>query len=296
MKKDNFKEIKKVLWIIMLVNIIVAVAKITIGTFVNSSSIIADGFHSVTDGASNIIGLIGISMASKPIDDEHPYGHKKYETLAGLFIVAMLVFIGGKIVIDAIIKFIYPVKPEITVESLIVMFITLVINIFITKYEYKIGMKLNSTILVSDSLHTKSDVYVTVGVIVAVLAIKLGAYSIVDSFASLVVAYFILHSAYEIFKVASNILVDSIAVEEGRIKKIAMAQENVKGVHRIRSRGTIDDMHIDMHILADSKMNIEESYKLTHKIQNDLRKEFNNNVDVIVHLEPYIESMLRKDQ
>ncbi len=275
----------------MFANIIIAFIKIIIGTFVNSSSIVADGFHSITDGSSNIIGLIGVGIAAKPIDEGHPYGHKKYETLTGLFIVGMLVFIGGKIMIDGVNKFMHPIRPEITASSLIVMLVTLCINIFVTKYEYKKGVDLNSAILISDSMHTKSDVFVTIGVIIAITAIKLGVSPLVDSFASVVVSIFIFHSAYEIFKSASDILVDGMVVEAGLIKKITMSQKNVKGVHKIRSRGTIEDMHIDMHVLADSKMSLEESHKLTHEIQDALRKEFSNNADVIVHLEPYRENM-----
>lgn len=279
----------------MFANIAVAVAKIIFGTLINSSSMTADGFHSITDGSSNIIGLIGIGIAAKPIDDDHPYGHRKFETLTGLFIVGMLVYLGFKIITDAITKFMYPVRPEITIESLIVMIITLCINIFVTKYEHRKGTALNSTILISDSMHTKSDIYVTIGVITTIIAIKLGAPPIVDPLASIIVAGFILYAAYEIFKVASGILVDSTAVDTGRIKKIAIAQEGVKGVHKIRSRGTTDDMHIDMHILADSELSLEDSHRLNHKIQDALRKELNNTVEVIVHLEPYEEDTVKKD-
>ena len=95
---------------------------------------------------------------------------------------------------------------------------------------------------------------------------KLGVPPIVDGIASLIVSGFILHAAYEIFKGASSILVDSKAVDTEKIEKIVIAKEGVKGVHKIRSRGTIDDMHIDMHILADSKLNLEESHRLKHII------------------------------
>jgi cation diffusion facilitator family transporter len=286
----NFRKIKKVLWIIMFANIAVAIAKIIMGTIINSSSMTADGFHSITDGSSNIIGLIGIGIAAKPIDDDHPYGHRKFETLTGLFIVAMLVFLGFKIITEAVTKLINPVQPEVSIESLIVMIITLCINIFVAKYEYKTGVELNSTILISDSTHTKSDVYVTIGVIVTLIAVKLGVPPIVDGVASLVVSGFILHAAYEIFKGASSILVDSKAVDTEKIEKIVIAKEGVKGVHKIRSRGTFDDMHIDMHILADSNLSLEESHRFTHEIQDDLRKQLNHNADVIVHLEPYKEN------
>lgn len=278
----------------MFANIVVAIAKIIIGTLINSSSMTADGFHSITDGSSNIIGLIGIGLASKPVDDDHPYGHKKFETLTGLFIVGMLTFLGFKIIIEAFSKFMHPIRPEITVESIIVMIITLGINIIVSKYEHRMGVMLNSTILISDSMHTRSDIYVTLGVITTLIAIKLGLPPIIDSLASIIVAAFILHAAYEIFKIASNILVDSTAVDAEKIEEITMAQEDVKGVHKIRSRGTVDDMHIDMHILADSRMSLEDSHTLTHKIQEALRKELNNNVDVFVHLEPYKEYAVKK--
>jgi len=278
----------------MFANIVVAIAKIIMGIIINSSSMTADGFHSITDGSSNIIGLIGIGVAAKPIDDDHPYGHRKFETLTGLFIVGMLVFLGFKIMTSAVTKLMNPVKPEVTIESLIVMIITLCINIFVTKYEHRKGTELNSTILISDSMHTRSDIYVTIGVIITLVAIKLGVPPIVDGIASLIVAIFIFHAAYEIFEGASSILVDSKAVDTEKIEKIVIVKEGVKGVHKIRSRGTIDDMHIDMHILADSRLNLEESHRLAHEIQDSLRKELNDNADVIVHLEPYKDDTVNK--
>lgn len=271
----------------MFANIAVAVAKIIVGTIINSSSVTADGFHSITDGSSNIIGLIGIGVAAKPIDDDHPYGHRKFETLTGLFIVAMLVFLGLKIITNGFTKLVHPVQPEVSMVSLIVMLVTLGINIFVSKYEHKKGVELNSTILISDSLHTRSDIYVTIGVIITLIAVKFGAPPIVDGIASIIVAIFIFHAAYEIFKEASSVLVDGKAIDTEKIEKIVLAEEGVKGVHKIRSRGTVNDLHIDMHIQADSKLNLEESHRFTHKIQDVLRKELDDNVDVIVHLEPY---------
>ncbi len=294
MIRNNFKKIKKVLCIIMIENILVAAAKIIMGIIINSSSMTADGFHSITDGSSNIIGLIGIGVAAKPIDDDHPYGHRKFETLTGLFIVGMLVFLGFKIMTSAVTKLMNPIKPEVTIESLIVMVITLCINIFVTKYEHRKGTELNSTILISDSMHTRSDIYVTIGVIITLVAIKLGVPPIVDGIASLIVAIFIFHAAYEIFEGASSILVDSKAIDTEKIEKIVIVKEGVKGVHKIRSRGTIDDMHIDMHILADSRLNLEEAHRLAHEIEDSLRKELNDNADVIVHLEPYKEDPVNK--
>lgn len=286
MVDGKYKSISNVLWIILFLNFIVAAAKIVMGTMINSGSMTADGFHSLTDGSSNVIGLIGIGAASKPIDKDHPYGHKKYETLTGLFIVGMLVFLGFKIISEAITKLMNPVTPEISTASFVVMFVTLCINIFVTRYEHRKGLELSSTILVSDAMHTRSDIYVTIGVITTLVAIKLGAPTVVDTIASVVVAGFILHAAYEVFKSASGILVDSQAVEAERIESVTLAQEGVKGVHKIRSRGTNDDIYIDMHVKADPNMSLVDSHKLMHEIEDAIRGELNCDVQVIIHIEP----------
>lgn len=139
MERNNFSKVRQVLFIILLANILVAILKIIIGSIIKSASMTADGFHSLADGSSNVVGLIGIHFASKPEDKEHPYGHNKYETLAGLFISVMLFFAGGKIVVDAIQRFREPVIPEITIESLMVLIFTLTVNIVVSVTEYRKG-------------------------------------------------------------------------------------------------------------------------------------------------------------
>ena len=121
----------------------------------------ADGFHSLTDGTSNIIGIIGIGFALKPRDEDHPYGHKKFETLAGLGIAMMLFFVSIDIIKGAFAKFFNPVTPNVTVESIIALVVTLIINIFVSTYENKKGKELNSDILIADSMHTRSDIFVS---------------------------------------------------------------------------------------------------------------------------------------
>lgn len=283
----NYKKVSQVLWLILFANLGVAVLKIAIGTIIQSASMTADGFHSLTDGSSNIVGLIGIRFASKPVDNDHPYGHSKFETLAGLFIAGMLFLIGGKIILDAINRFMDPVIPEITMGSLAVLLITLCINIFVCVYEYKAGRKLGSQILISDSMHTRSDIYVSIGVLVTLVCIKIGIPPIIDSMASLIVAGFIIFAAYDIFKDNSDVLVDKAAVDTEKIRHITLSFEEVKDTHKIRSRGSANDLHIDMHIVIEAEMSIKESHVLIHNIEEKIRKEINKNVQVIAHLEPY---------
>lgn len=289
MENTNYKKVKQVLLIILFANLGVALLKIIIGNSIKSASMTADGFHSISDGTSNIVGLIGIALASKPIDKEHPYGHNKFEVISGLFIGGMLLFLGFKIIIDAVTRFKNPVTPTITMVSLMVLIVTLLINILVCTYEYRIGKKLNSYILVSDSLHTKSDIFVSIGVLMTLVGVKLGLPAIIDPIASLVVAGFILHASYEVFKSTIDVLVDTAIIDEDEIREVLKEFKTIKSVHKIRSRGSESNVHIDMHIMVDPNLTVEDSHVLNHDIEDLIREKINKSAQVIVHTEPYYE-------
>jgi cation diffusion facilitator family transporter len=287
MEKANYKQVQAILFIILIANMGVAALKIAVGTMINSASMTADGYHSLTDGTSNIIGMIGNKLASKPKDEDHPYGHRKFETLTSLFICVMLFAIAGKVIIDAIDKFKNPVTPEITLESLLAMIFTLIVNIFVTVIEYRKGKKLKSQILVSDSMHTRSDIYVSVGVLATLLGVKLGLPPIIDPLASLVVSGFIIHAGYEIFTESRNILVDRSVVDIEEIKNFVLSFEQVRDVHNIRSRGSDNFVHIDLHILVEPNMTVKEAHELEHQIENGIRESLYPNAEVLAHIEPF---------
>lgn len=290
MESYNIKRVRNVLLIILFANMLVAVLKISIGSLIKSTSITADGFHSLSDGTSNIIGLIGIWYASKPVDIDHPYGHRKFETLASLFIGGMLCVVGINVAIKAFERFFNSVTPIITLESGIILVATLVINIFVSRLEYKKGKQLNSQILISDSLHTRSDIYVSIGVLATLVCIRFGLPSIIDSVASMVIAIFIFHAAYEILKETCSILVDKAVVDAEEIKEIVTEFSEVKNVHQIRSRGSQNELYVDLHIMIEPNMNIQESHALMHNIENKIKKDLCKNTQVFIHLEPYYSS------
>lgn len=284
---DNYKKVKQVLWIILFANFAVALLKIIIGNQIKSYSMTADGFHSLSDGASNIVGLIGIFFASKPKDKNHPYGHKKFEIITSLFISGMLFVIAIKIILSAVLRIANPVVPAITIESLIALIITLFINIFVCMYEYRIGTKLNSYVLISDSLHTRSDIFVSLGVLVTLVGVKLGFPVIIESIVPIIISAFIIYSAYGIFIPSIGILVDRVAVDEDYIKEIVFEFNEVRDVHNIRSRGSKSSIYIDMHVMVDPFISVEQSHDLTHKIEKQIQEEINENAQVIVHIEPF---------
>ena len=292
MNNYNFDKVKKMLWIILFANLFVAALKIIIGYIIKSTSLTADGFHSLTDGSSNIVGLVGIQFASKPVDAEHPYGHSKFETLAGLFIAVMLFVLGLKIISSSIVNLLNPTAPTVSFTSIAALLITLAINIFVSKYEYQQGKKLNSILLVSDSLHTKSDVFISIGVLLTLICIKLGVPPIIDPIASLVVSAFVLHGAYEIFTETSGVLVDQAAVTPEEVKSIIMSFPQVKDVHKIRSRGCNHSIYIDLHLLVEPLMSIENSHLLMHEIEEKLCIGLQQSVQAYIHLEPFYDERI----
>lgn len=294
MKEDIYKRVKKVLYIILVANIIVAFLKIAIGIITKSASLLSDGIHSITDASSNIIGLIGICLADKPKDKEHPYGHNKFETLSGIFISGMLFIIGGKIVLSAMNRLRNPVIPKITILSLCVLIVTLMVNLLVSIIEYKKGKELNSLILISDSMHTRSDIYVSIGVLITLIGIKFGAPVYIDSISSLIVAGFIIHAAYGIYKKNSGVLVDRVVVDTEEIKAIVLDFEQVKDIHKIRSRGSQNNLHIDMHIMVAPDLTIKESHDMVHEIEDAIKVNLNQSAQVIAHLEPYIENQSKR--
>ena len=199
----------------------------------------------------------------------------------------MMVFIALKIMGEAILNIKNPESLNMTNVSIVILVITLIINIIVSKYEYSVGKKINSYILISDSLHTKSDVYVSIGVLVTLICIKLGFPVIIDKVVSFVVGIFILHGAYEIFKSTIKILVDGAIIEENVIREIVVEFKEIKDIKNIRSRGSENDIHIDMDIMVEPDMTVEKSHELSHSIENTMRAKINQNIQVATHIEPF---------
>lgn len=283
--EDRFQKIQRVLIYILLLNWGVSAAKLIYSGVIRSVSMKADGFHSFSDGASNIIGLIGIWVASRPIDQNHPYGHKKYETLTSVAISALLFFVCFNVIREGIARFIDPVIPEVNLNAFLVMIVTMAVNIFVMVYENKKGKELKSDVLISDALHTRSDILTSASVIITLMAIKLGI-PVVDPIASLLIAIFIGYAAVQILRESARVLSDGAAIPIREIERVVLAIKGVKECHRIRSRGRADDIHIDLHILVDWKMDVHRAHHLSYAIENKIKRDFRGVTDVVVHMEP----------
>jgi cation diffusion facilitator family transporter len=283
--KGKFREIQKILIQILFLNWGVAIAKIVVGFMFGVYSMVADGFHSFSDGSSNIIGLVGLSAASKPTDEEHPYGHKKIESFTALGIIVLLLLVSYEIGEAAVRRFLNPSLPEANPLTFVVMIITMAVNYFVMTYEHRRGKELKSDILVSDSLHTRSDIYTSASVLISLVAIRLG-YPGIDTLATFVIIGFILWAAFNIAREVFNVLVDRAVVDRKKIEQLVAAIPNVRVCHKIRTRGREDDIHMDLHLSVDKAMSVEESHKLSHQVQSEIKTKIPGVTDVIIHIEP----------
>lgn len=290
----HYQKVKLILWGILGANFLVAFIKLFVGLMIQSASLTADGYHSLSDGSSNIVGLIGVGFAAKPVDEDHPYGHHKFENLTSLFISAMLFFIAGKIFVDAAANLMNPKTPEVSLISLLALVFTLGVNILVSTYEYRAGKALNSYVLMSDATHTKSDIFISCGVLLTLVGVKLGLPPVIDPVISMVISVFIVKAGIEIFLPTVGILTDKATVDPDQVKSVVMAFEHVKDVHKIRSRGSQSSIYVELHVLVTPTIDVETAHKLSHDIQDELRHAIQPELEANIHIEPYLADHVRQ--
>lgn len=283
--KDTSFQVRKVLLYTLFLNYFVASAKIFYGYITNSVAIMSDGFHSFFDGISNIVGLIGTWIASHPPDKEHPYGHRKYETLFTIIISFMIFLTCFQILKKTYFFFIEGYRPTVTPISFTVMFITIGVNIFVMLYESKKGKELGSSFLIADAMHTKSDVFASLAVLISLFLTKLG-YSFADPVVGIIITFFIARIGYHILKDASDILVDTVCIDTSAIRYVVNRVNGVKDCHDIRTRGSMNSVYLDLHVIVDRNLSTQKAHEIADNIEKEIKQEFPAIVDIIVHIEP----------
>ncbi len=285
----RYRRIRAVLVWVLVANVLVALGKGVVGWSVGSIAMVADAFHSLMDGASNIIGLAGITLAARPRDESHSYGHAKFETFASIGIVVLLLvtaFQVGEAVIGRLTAD-EPTVPEASLLAFVVMGVTIVVNIAVSSYERNAGRRLESTFLVADSRHTLSDVGVSLSVVAGLLAVYWG-YPLIDAVVGGVIAVVIAYAAFKIMKEASYILLDRAVLDPLQVADVCMSidEEGVQGCHRVRTRGSESGYWIDLHLVVDPEMSTREAHRIASVVERRLKDFFGRNTDTVVHIEP----------
>ncbi len=267
-----------------MLNLLVASIKFFIGFKSGSLSIIGDAAHSSIDSLNNIVALVMIKLASEPPDENHPYGHNKFETLGALAIVAFLAITSFELIEKSIVRFLNPVElPSIDKTTIYLLVVTLGINIFVWLYEKNAAKKYQSEILNADAAHTFSDILVTISILISMFFITSGHYWI-DPLLTLLIALIIFYSGWEIVQHTVPILVDEAWIREEEVSEMILSTANVIGYHSFRSRKVHDHAFVELSVKFNTD-SLQEAHQLSHEIEHKIIEKFGK-AKITIHIEP----------
>jgi cation diffusion facilitator family transporter len=231
------------------------------------------------------MALVAVRVARKPPDVDHPYGHRKFETLAagGIFVFLLLVVI--EVIETALDRLRTGHTADVSIYSFAVMLVTLVINVAVVKYESAAGRRLGSELLMADAAHTRSDVMTSCAVIASLIGVWLGVPAL-DAIGGIVVAVFIARTGYAIWLETSGILADRVVIDEDAIRTVVLSVPAVVGCHQIRTRGSLDHTFLDLHVWFPADTTLHEAHRLSHVVKDRLMDTFPQIADAIIHIEP----------
>lgn len=285
-REQRKHEVRRVLLITLVANVAVVVGKVTAGLAANSLSVLADAAHSSVDAWNNVMALVLARVAAKAPDEDHPYGHAKFETLGALAIVAFLSVTVYELVGSAILRLAGQGElPIATPFVAAVMLVSAVVSFFVARYEEGYGRKFHSEILLADAAHTRSDVFASLGVLVGIGLVGLG-YPQADAVFTLLVAIVIARAGWRILKTTIPILVDQRAVEESTIRDITLSTVGVIDCFDVRSRGRSGEVFAELTITVPPTLNVEEAHRIADAVEQRVAESVGAR-EVVVHVEPH---------
>ncbi len=276
-------KVQQILLIEGSVNLLVFVAKLAVGLTTGSLAILGDAIHSLTDVINNVIAWTVIRISHAPADREHPYGHRKFETLAVFFLASLLVVLAFELALRAI----NTEQTDIADSSwgFGIMLGVLCVNIALTVWQRKWANRLQSSILHADASHTFADVLTTVVVIVG-WQLSAAGYLWLDRLCAMAVAGLILYLAFKLFQSAAPVLVDQFALAPEILTESVEQVAGIRQVSRVRSRWIGSDKAVDLVIAVDSGLSFEDSHQIATDVELHLEQEFGI-TDISIHVEPY---------
>lgn len=271
----------------LILNIMIATSKLVIGTLLKWPTLAADGIHTFSDGLTNIIALVSIRFASKPKDENHPYGHGRIESMAMLVIVAFLVYLSFEVLSKGLTQILNPVP--ITYNPLMIVMLVLAFSFDITVVSIKfiVGRKHHHRLLLADAKHSLSDMMSTVLVAASALfVVGLGFDPRFDGVLSVLIGLLIFKIAIEVFKESAKELLDEAILTPERIEDIVLTHPLVHSIHEVRSRLSGKIIYLDFHAQCDPELTLITTHTLVHDLEVMIQKELGDHVHVIVHVEP----------
>ena len=269
-------------------NAILCISKLIIGFISGSVSIIADGVNNLSDASSSVVTLLGFKLAQKPADEEHPYGHARYEYIAGLVVASFIMFIGFSLAKSSIIKIFHPEKTSISLVVFVVLLLSVLVKLWLSLFYSKVGKKIDSSTLKASSADSRNDVITTLAVILGCVVEFFFDINI-DGYVGFAVAIFIVISGISLIKDTLSLLLGRKPNTElvALIKKEILSEEKVLGIHDllIHDYGP-GQCFASVHV----EMNAEESPLLCHEIIDEIERRILGelNVHLVIHYDPVV--------
>jgi len=276
------RQIQRVILIEGAANVLVLALKVVVGVSTGSLAVLGDAVHSLTDVANNVAAWVVIRLSGRPPDRDHPYGHRKFETLAVFGLATLLAVLAFELALHALQRD----DPEVVQDGvgLTLMLFVLGINIVLATWQRRRARRLNADILLADASHTFADVLTTVVVIIG-WQLSAAGYVWLDTVCAVAVAGLVLYLAFSLFRRAIPVLVDQVSVEADEVADAVRSIAGVRDVRRIRSRWVGTDRAVDLVVSVDPALSTDASHTIADSIEAVLQSEFHVS-DITVHIEP----------
>ncbi|WP_302625313.1 cation diffusion facilitator family transporter [uncultured Eubacterium sp.] len=289
--ENNFEQVAmKVSFISIVTNILLSVLKAFAGLAAHSGAMLSDAVHSASDVFSTIVVIIGIKISSKESDKEHPYGHERLECVAAIVLATILCITGLGIGYSALKNVIGREYNELAVPGMLAL-VAAIVSILVKEsmfwYTKIYAKKIDSSALMADAWHHRSDALSSVGALIGIAGARMG-YPVLDSIASLVICIFIVKAAYDIFKDAVRKMIDEACDEEteNKLRELALSQDGVLGVDLLRTRVFGNKIYVDIEIGADGEKPLKETHEIAEKVHDTIEKNFPKVKHIMVHVNP----------
>ncbi len=289
--KNEFEKIAmNASYVSIAANMVLSVFKLLAGIVAHSGAMISDAVHSASDVFSTIVVIIGIRISSKQSDKEHPYGHERMECVAAIVLATILAVTGLGIGYSAVGKILSGDYANLEVPgamALIAALISIAVKEAMYWYTRYNAKKIDSSALMADAWHHRSDALSSVGALAGIAGARLG-YPICDAAASLCICFFIAKAAYDIFRDAVDKMVDKACDEatENELKNCALAQEGVLGVDLLRTRVFGNKIYVDIEIRADGDGSLREAHGIAERVHDSIEGNFARVKHIMVHVNP----------
>ena len=272
----------------MITNVVLTLLKLAAGLLAHSGAMISDAVHSASDIFSGLIVLLGVKISTKEPDEQHPYGHERYECVAALLLSGILAVVGGAIGIGAVKDIISGKAAEIPgLLALIAAVVSIAVKESLFWYTRGYAKKYRSTALHAEAWHQRSDALSSIGALIGIAGARMGV-PVMEPIASLIIALFILRVAIRIFKEAIDQMVDHSCNEEAEeaFRTTALEQPGVLGVELLRTRMFGNRVYVDLEIAADPNLTLAAAHEIAEDVHDAIEKTFPEVKHIMVHVNP----------